>query len=383
MTFDLALFSSKLKKYRAQFENSLDEISGSTGITVQSLNDLENGNRKPTGDEVLILADYYKCDYQFFISNEKLAPFEQTDTLFRRHGDQFSKKDRWSVQEFLFLCECEEFLLSLIPRKDYKPFSFIKEGNYFKGHGEQAAKKLREHLGYSVNQINSNIYDDFRRLGFHIFRRELGNSNISGLYIRHPVAGKCVLVNYSEDVYRQRFTAAHESAHAILDEEKDFVLSLESDKKERVEVRANTFASRYLMPPEFLSNIPDCRNWNPNKAIEWANKLKVSTQALAYALKNSIVFAKKTNQAFLTDDRCARNLASEVMNPRLVQTTPHLLGWLFFENFLGDSDLQPIINEHEKKYNRKLGKYFKEMYHRALEYRSKKFIIINDNEANL
>jgi Zn-dependent peptidase ImmA (M78 family)/transcriptional regulator with XRE-family HTH domain len=287
MTFDLALFSSKLKKYRAQFENSLDEISGSTGITVQSLNDLENGNRKPTGDEVLILADYYKCDYQFFISNEKLAPFEQTDTLFRRHGDQFSKKDRWSVQEFLFLCECEEFLLSLIPRKDYKPFSFIKEGNYFKGHGEQAAKKLREHLGYSVNQINSNIYDDFRRLGFHIFRRELGNSNISGLYIRHPVAGKCVLVNYSEDVYRQRFTAAHESAHAILDEEKDFVLSLESDKKERVEVRANTFASRYLMPPEFLSNIPDCRNWNPNKAIEWANKLKVSTQALAYALKNA------------------------------------------------------------------------------------------------
>lgn len=182
MTFDLALFSSKLKKYRAQFENSLDEISGSTGITVQSLNDLENGNRKPTGDEVLILADYYKCDYQFFISNEKLAPFEQTDTLFRRHGDQFSKKDRWSVQEFLFLCECEEFLLSLIPRKDYKPFSFIKEGNYFKGHGEQAAKKLREHLGYSVNQINSNIYDDFRRLGFHIFRRELGNSNIAILF---------------------------------------------------------------------------------------------------------------------------------------------------------------------------------------------------------
>jgi predicted nucleic acid-binding protein len=97
----------------------------------------------------------------------------------------------------------------------------------------------------------------------------------------------------------------------------------------------------------------------------------------------SIVFAKKTNQAFLTDDRGARNLASEVMNPRLVQTTTHLLGWLFFENFLGDSDLQPIINEHEKKYNRKLGKYFKEMYHRALEYRSKKFIIINDNEANL
>ncbi|MFM6082787.1 MAG: helix-turn-helix domain-containing protein, partial [Dolichospermum sp.] len=73
MTFDLALFSSKLKKYRAQFENSLDEISVSTGISIQSLTALENGEKKPTCDEVLILADYYKCDYQFFISNEKLA----------------------------------------------------------------------------------------------------------------------------------------------------------------------------------------------------------------------------------------------------------------------------------------------------------------------
>ena len=82
MTFDLALFSSKFKKYRAQFENSLDEISVSTGISIQSLTALENGEKKPTGDEVLILADYYKCDYQFFISNEKLAPFEQTEILF-------------------------------------------------------------------------------------------------------------------------------------------------------------------------------------------------------------------------------------------------------------------------------------------------------------
>jgi hypothetical protein len=150
------------------------------------------------------LADYYKCDYQFFISNEKLAPFEQTEILFRKHGDEFSKEDRWAVQEFLFLCESEDFLLSLIPRKDYKPFSFTTVGTYFKGHGEEAAKKLRQHLGYSSNEVNSNIYDDFRRLGFHIFRRELGNSNISGLYIKHPVAGKCVLVNYSEDVYMQK-----------------------------------------------------------------------------------------------------------------------------------------------------------------------------------
>jgi Zn-dependent peptidase ImmA (M78 family)/transcriptional regulator with XRE-family HTH domain len=287
MTFDLVLFSSKLKRYREQFETSVDEVSRATGIPTQALASLEHGERRPTGDEVLILADYYKCDYQFFISNEQLAPFEQTETLFRRYGDEFSKEDRWAVQEFLFLCECEEFLLSLIPRRDLKPFRFVKIGTYFKGHAESAAARLRGHLGYSSNQVGSDVYDDFRCLGFHIFRRELGNSNISGLYIKHPMAGKCILVNYSEDVYRQRFTAAHETAHAILDQEEDFVVSLISDKSNLVEVRANTFASRYLMPPEFLSQIPDSRRWTPEKAIDWASRLKVSTEALAYALKNA------------------------------------------------------------------------------------------------
>lgn len=234
MTFDLALFSSKLKRYREQFETSLKETSKLTGISTKDLEALENATRRPTGDEVLILADYYKCDYQFFISNQQLAPFEQTETMFRMYGDEFSREDRWAVQEFLFLCECEEFLLNLIPSIDLKPFKFIKEGTYFKGHAAKAAATLRRHLDYSSNQLGHDIYKDFRRLGFHIFRRELGNSNISGLYIKHPTAGKCILVNYSEDVYRQRFTAAHETAHAILDEEEDFIVSLKTDKKKNL-----------------------------------------------------------------------------------------------------------------------------------------------------
>jgi Zn-dependent peptidase ImmA (M78 family)/DNA-binding XRE family transcriptional regulator len=313
MTFDLSLFSSKLKKYREQLKTSLDEVSAVTGISTQTLAALESAERRPTGDEVLILADYYQCDYQFFISNEKIAPFEQTETLYRRHGDDFSKEDRWAVQEFLFLCECEEFLLNSLPRRDYKPFRFSKIGSYFKGHGEKAAARLREHLGYSSIQVGSDIYDDFRSLGFHVFRRQLGNSNISGLYIKHPTAGKCILINYSEDVYRQRFTAAHESAHAILDEEEDFIVSFAWDKSNLVEVRANTFASHYLMPPDFLNNIPDSSNWTTDKAIDWANRLKVSTEALAIALRN----ANLISQSIETQIKSVRVPADRKIDPEL------------------------------------------------------------------
>jgi predicted nucleic acid-binding protein len=86
----------------------------------------------------------------------------------------------------------------------------------------------------------------------------------------------------------------------------------------------------------------------------------------------SIAFAKKTRQAFLTDDRGARNLAEKVLTHHKVQTTAHLLGWLFFESFLSDRDLNQIIDEH-KKYKGKLETYFRIMYERALDFRSKHY----------
>jgi hypothetical protein len=84
---------------------------------------------------------------------------------------------------------------------------------------------------------------------------------------------------------------------------------------------------------------------------------------------SSIAFAKRTRQAFQTDDQNARTLASEVMGREMVQTTPHLFGWLYFRQFLGDSDKDGIINEHESL-GRPLGQYFEEMYGLALYYRA-------------
>jgi hypothetical protein len=109
---------------------------------------LESGELTPTGDQILIFADFFHCDYRFFISNEKLASlasFEQTETLYRRYGEEFRKDDRLRVQEFLFLCECEEFLVeaSWKPREPVPQIQ--KMGEYFKGHAEQAASQLRRH----------------------------------------------------------------------------------------------------------------------------------------------------------------------------------------------------------------------------------------------
>jgi len=62
MPIDLQMLGSKLQRYRSQVGASLDDVSTATGISQQSLKDYEDARREPTGDEVLILADYYKCD---------------------------------------------------------------------------------------------------------------------------------------------------------------------------------------------------------------------------------------------------------------------------------------------------------------------------------
>ena len=295
MSFDGLALGQKLGKYRAQFMASINELSKATGISSESLEAFENGEKLPTGDEILILADFYQCDYKFFISNEKVAAFEQTETLFRRHGEKFSKNDRWAVQEILYLAECEDFLAKELGISQSEEFYFHKSGEYFKEHGLKAAQSLRSFLSYRDNEVPMDIYQDFRKAGIRVFRRRLENSKISGLFIKHPVAGKCILVNYSEDVYRQRFTAAHEAGHALLDAEEDMVISFTRWKKnDLIEVRANTFASHYLMPPQFLKKIPEPSNWDADKGLKWANKLKVSTTALAFALKEHNLIDNKT-----------------------------------------------------------------------------------------
>lgn len=288
MPLDRAMFADKLNRYMSQFNVPVEDLSRQTGIDLERAKALLDLSAEPTGDEVLILADYFKCDFKFFISNEKLAPFEQTEALFRMHGSDLAPEDRWAIQEFLFLCECQEYLLSMQQDARRQSFLFKKTGKFYKQHGTDAAAALRRHLGYAPHEIPGNVFDAFRRIRVHVFRRKLGRSAISGLFVRHPSAGACVLVNYSEDVFRQRFTAAHETGHAILDDGKDFVVSFGAvGTKDLSEVRANTFASRFLLPPEFLMSIPAASAWTDAEFLDHAARLLVNAETLAYALSDA------------------------------------------------------------------------------------------------
>lgn len=285
MSIDYQSIAQKLKQARELQSIMIETVSQETGINAERIHYIEAGQARPSGDEVLILANYYRHDFRDFLDDKRPAPFDQTDLLYRRHGDEFLFRDRRSIQEFLFLCEIESFIEAEFDIKKQK-FSFTPRGSYFKGHGETAAYDLRAYLEYIPNEIPRDVFADFRKIGCHVFRRRLENSDISGLYVEHPIAGHCLLVNYQEDVYRQRFSVSHEAAHAIFDSSDSVVVtfrkgdSRHSEDKLK-ETRANRFASCYLMPPDQL---PRVSRWTPEQATHWAQQFRVSTEALSYAL---------------------------------------------------------------------------------------------------
>ncbi len=94
-----------------------------------------------------------------------------------------------------------------------------------------------------------------------------------------------------------------------------------------------------------------------------------SRKCLSMGELSSMAFARKTNQAFLTDDQKARKLAATILESSRVQTTPHLLGWLCFVGALGGEHMPEILCDHEN-HDRPLKPYFESAFCEALRCRT-------------
>jgi Zn-dependent peptidase ImmA (M78 family)/DNA-binding XRE family transcriptional regulator len=74
--------------------------------------------------------------------------------------------------------------------------------------------------------------------------------DVSGITLADPGVGLFVVVNRAHHHLRRRFSFAHEYAHVIADRDRSGVISRGSQREDLVEVRANAFAARFLMPED-------------------------------------------------------------------------------------------------------------------------------------
>lgn len=285
MSLNLAVLGGKLAAYRRDISDTVEEVAAATGVAIERIAAIEAGEVEPNGDEILILSDYFRCDYKVFLTDDALPNAPPAQTLYRAKSADFGKEDRRSIRDFIYLCETEHELeqdLGRLPTAFELPLEIRMRGDT-----DAAVSVVRARLGYDERQLPLDVFGACRKLGVRVFRRSLGDSNISGLFIVHPVAGKCILLNSSEDAYRQRFSAAHELAHALFDADEVARVSLRSEKGEPLERRANGFASAFLMPPHLLRRLPSPEKWSDEDARRWANEFKVSCDAFGIALNKA------------------------------------------------------------------------------------------------
>lgn len=288
MAYDKNLIAQKLLRGRNNMGLSKEEVSGLAGIDVSRIDALESGTVEPSGDEILILADIYKEDFRYFISNQNLSSAEAVDELYRLNGS-ITNTDKRAIQSFIFHSANEQFLLDVLgKKKDVFKMPIVSNERILKNDGVKVAQALRQFLGYKDTEAYQNLYQEFRRIGIHIFRTRLEDSNLSGLFVKHPVADKCVLVNFDENLYRQNFTLCHEVGHALMDGS-SYNVSYQAQKDFR-EYRANAFASEFLMPKDIIKQISPS-SITPNSVVSYASRFRVNVQAFLIALENAGVIS--------------------------------------------------------------------------------------------
>lgn len=309
MAFDYAVLGRKLKDARESLLVTPQDSALRLQISLQEYLEIEAGRNRITGDQLVLLAALYRRDFRYFVTGDYPSAESQVQEMFRRNA-VLSQSDRIAIQEFVRLCEYEYFLEQEIFHREpllipnYGEFSF--NHRHFKRQGEEAASFERERLILGKQPIE-NIFKLLRNQGIHIFKRQLEDKNISGLYINHPVAGHCILINYLDDLYRQNFSAAHEYCHALFDSSQGQEVTYLKSSNDRAELewRANSFAGNFLVPKQRIE-----LDYSPANTYEaWislirqiAERFRVSSQVVIIRL-SELKWIDRSLQEQLIQDR--------------------------------------------------------------------------------
>lgn len=247
------IIAERLKKAREEAGLTQEAFARSLALSPEFISLLESGKRKPSLDTLSRIAAFFHRDMSYFL-NEKEHVFTLLFRAAALDDGIYPELEhfRGYVENYLRLEE--ETGRRLEPAPSYGNIS-----------PERLAAEERRRLGLGDEPIRD-VFALFERNGCRIMRRPMSpEARISGafVYIEDQNAA-FALINASQTMCRQTFTAAHEYCHylkdrhdaSILDTEDIFNAERQTDlaAKERY---AQEFAARFLLPPAKVLEIVD------------------------------------------------------------------------------------------------------------------------------
>jgi Zn-dependent peptidase ImmA (M78 family) len=142
-----------------------------------------------------------------------------------------------------------------------------------------------------------------------------------GACVRVDSASAGILVTTQRPLNIQRFTAAHELGHFVLDHERsfDYVVGPPTRNEPILEVEANTFAAEFLMPKWLLRATASRRGWwgqdrleDPDVVYQLSLRLGVSFEATCWGLSSAAFISRGTATALA--DKKPKEIKQRALN---------------------------------------------------------------------
>jgi len=250
VTFDPGELGRRLQEHRRAQGMTQQTVADRLATSRSNVAAFEAGGRRLSPGLIVDLASAYGLDVSDLVRSP--SPIPRLTAQFRLPAEA-PAADRTALEAALSQLEelvgqylrLEDLLgaqLSPLPAPPYELLATRAAG------GEHIAEAERRRLGLGDGPIES-LRDLLERdLGVRSFSLVLPGS-VGGLFGVSPTAGPCVAINAGHPATRQRWTLAHELAHALVHRDRPEVTRIGGYKRvpdrERV---AEEFAASFLMP---------------------------------------------------------------------------------------------------------------------------------------
>lgn len=255
---DQRVLGKKLRQFREKSGLRQEEVEKAIGLPQKAFTHIENGTRKVSTLELAKFSALFHVPISDFFAKE----MQEEDLLVALHrlapGLEADPSVHDQVARCIQICREGVFLkdvLGLSHQQTIRTYSYptLKDVQEAKMQGEFVAREERR----SLELGDAPVYDIAEVLssqGIWTVQTKLPNE-MSGLFLHHSLLGMAIIINSNHVRVRQRFSYAHEYAHALFDSNRTITVSNSDNISDLIEVRANAFASAFLMPEQGIANL--------------------------------------------------------------------------------------------------------------------------------
>jgi Zn-dependent peptidase ImmA (M78 family)/transcriptional regulator with XRE-family HTH domain len=346
MSIDQPTLARRLREARESSGLTQDEVAQALQLPRTAIVQIEGANRAVSSLELSTLARLYQRRIDaFFNEAEPIQQDETPLTVLYRAGDAIaeSPESRAEMSGTIELCRIGmqlDQVLGRKPRLGPPAYAFTVPVKKLEAveQGVRAAEQERRRLELGDAPIAD--------LAEVISSQEVWTSaatlrdDVSGIFLRHPELGMVILINAEHNKARQRFSYAHEYAHALFDRDNSVTVSAYGNRNDLHEVRANAFAAAFLMSPNGVAAV-----------LRFLNK---GTPSRVHALVYDQATEEKTSPAIQAEYRTAPG--SQTITCKDVALLAHHFGVSYMAaayrirnlSYINQAECENLIAQDEK-----------------------------------